>query len=551
MKKNRLSLEKRETILGEYKKIKQVQQFRSKFNQDNNNRKNTILRDLINDLNQNITPYVNNDYFDILGEFYTQFIRYAGSDKKTGLVLTPTHICELFCELAELNENDKVFDPCCGTGGFLVSAMKYMIDKSGNDLKKHSKIKGNQLIGIESRPDMFSHACSNMMMRGDGKSHIHHGNCFDKNLKKSVKDERPNNVFLNPPYDHGPDRQLEFIENAMDCIIPKGICIAICQFSTVVSSEPSTVKIRKRIFEKHTLEAVLSMPNSLFHPIGVVTAILIFKTHNPHSDQKETFFGYFKKDGFLKVKNKGRIDQNCKWESIKKKWLDAYINQKNIAGLSIMKTVKPNDECCAEAYIETDYSKISKFDFIETIKSSLIPKFLYENKPLYEISVLKNKNSLNINQWKLFKIIDLFDIYKGERIIKKNRIDGDTALITATSNYNGIVSRLSKMHHEHEKKIFKNTITIDMFFNSFYHGYEYFSDDNVHTLISKDNLNKYTLLFICSVIKIEEFKYDYGRQVRINRLKKVKIKLPIDQFNNPNYKFMEEYIKSLPYSSNL
>ena len=380
LKKKNLDAKKRETIIGEYTGIKQHIDFRSKYiTVKGNRRRNTILRDLIDDLNENVLPYVSNDGFDVLGKFYTQFIRYAGSDKKTGLVLTPTHITDLFCDLADLNESSKVLDPCCGTGGFLVSAMNYMLNKSGNNLNKHKKIKGTQLIGIEKESDMFSHACSNMMMRGDGKSHIHHDNCFDEELKKQVLKESPDRVFLNPPYSEPEDRQLEFIENAMGCISSDGICVAICQMSTVVSAKKKTLEIRKRLLEKHTLEAVLSMPDSLFHPASsVITCIIILKAHTPHPENKETFFGYFKDDGFVNVKNKGRIDQKNLWSGIKKKWLDAYINRKSVPGLSIMKCVKAQDEWCAEAYMETDYSKLTDDDFVKTIKAYVAYEFLQE-----------------------------------------------------------------------------------------------------------------------------------------------------------------------------
>lgn len=57
-----------------------------------------------------------------------------------GLVLTPTHITDFFCDIAELNISSVVFDPCCGTGGFLVSAMKYMLQKANTSNEKR-KIK--------------------------------------------------------------------------------------------------------------------------------------------------------------------------------------------------------------------------------------------------------------------------------------------------------------------------------------------------------------------------------------------------------------------------
>ena len=110
------------------------------------------------------------------------------------------------------------------------------------------------------------------------------------------------------------------------------------------------------------------MPNEIFYPVGVITAILVFEAHTPHSNNIKTFFGYFKNDGFVKTKNKGRLDTKKLWSSIKDKWLKAYFNKENIAGLCINKTVAYNDEWCAEAYMETDYTTLTEKDFETEIK---------------------------------------------------------------------------------------------------------------------------------------------------------------------------------------
>jgi hypothetical protein len=378
LKRNKINLDKQEIIIREYEKIKSNHTLRNRtISINRKDVKNTVLRDLISDITSCIMPYINNNVYDVLGKFYTQFIRYAGSDSKTGLVLTPSHITGLFCDLAEINENDIVFDPCCGTGGFLVSAINRMLKESGNDLEKHKRIKSNQLIGIDKRPDMFSHACSNMMMRGDGKSHIHFGDCFNNNLKKTIKPLKPTKTLLNPPYDVGVVGQLEFIENALEYICPGGICVAICQMSTCTDTKAAATSARQRLMNEHTLEAVLSMPDDLFYPVGVITSILVFKAHAKHPDNKKTFFGYFKEDGFVKVKHKGRIDQNSKWHEIKENWLNVYKNKESKAGLSVMQEVKASDEWCAEAYMETDYSTLTDDDFIKTVKDYVAFQFLH------------------------------------------------------------------------------------------------------------------------------------------------------------------------------
>ncbi|MFH1188063.1 MAG: restriction endonuclease subunit S, partial [bacterium] len=123
-------------------------------------------------------------------------------------------------------------------------------------------------------------------------------------------------------------------------------------------------------------------------------------------------------------------------------------------------------------------------------------------------------------------------------------------LIAASSENNGVVDFISQLGFISDKKVFEKKITIDMFWNVFYHDYKYFSDDNVHTLVPQFKTNKYISLFIVSILRKLNYKYSFGRQSRINRIEKEEIKLPVKN-NQPDWEFMEKYIKSLPYSSSL
>ena len=114
-------------------------------------------------------------------------------------------------------DNCRVYDPCCGTGGFLVAAMQRLFNLAGNDKRKREEIRKRQMCGVELRPDIFTYACSSMRFRGDGKSNIYNGSCFT--YESIIKDNhKPTVAFLNPPYDVGNARQMEFIEHAS--IIP-------------------------------------------------------------------------------------------------------------------------------------------------------------------------------------------------------------------------------------------------------------------------------------------------------------------------------------------
>ena len=94
----------------------------------------------------------------------------------------------------------------------------------------------------------------------------------------------------------------------------------------------------------------------------------------PHPDNFETFFGYYKEDGFVKKKNLGRVDIKNKWLNIEKEWLSLYENRLEKPGLSAKKRVSYNDEWLCEAYMETDYSKLTEIDFEKSIKCFLAYK---------------------------------------------------------------------------------------------------------------------------------------------------------------------------------
>lgn len=331
-----------------------------------------VLSDIIESIDININYFIKtHKYFDVLGQFYIEFLRYANNDKGLGIVLTPPHITELFSELAEVTKDDIVYDNCAGTGGFLISAMQKMIYDAKGDKNKEKSIKQNQLLGVEYQDDIFALACSNMFVHQDGKNNILHGDCFDVKIKEQIKNCKPTIGFLNPPYpklDTDP-LELDFVLNNLEVLTPNSKCIAIIPISCALANRGRDLELKGKILEKHTLEAVLSMPEQLFYNsgVGVVTAVLIITANRPHPKNKQTWFGYFRNDGFKVQKHKGRIETE-EWDKIKQNWIEIYLNRKEVKGLSLLKEVTAADEWCAEAYLETDYSKLNENDFINELK---------------------------------------------------------------------------------------------------------------------------------------------------------------------------------------
>jgi len=336
------------------------------------------LYELIRMLNEKVWPFISVYHdFDVVGQFYGEFLKYTGGDKKAlGIVLTPRHVTELFCLLANVKKDSKVLDICAGTGGFLISAMRQMFKQAvTEEEKKH--IRKECLVGVEQQPNMYALAASNMILRGDGKANLYQGSSFDEGITKAVKNHKCNIGMLNPPYSQSDQdlHELVFVKHMLNCLVKGGLGIAIVPMSCAISPHP----LREEILKHHTLDAVMSMPDDLFYPVGVVTCVMVFKAHIAHKDSNQkTWFGYWKIDGFIKTKHIGRIDYYNNWLNIRNHWVETYRNRDDIPGECIKAYVTHNDEWCAEAYMETDYSTISKEDFQKVVKNYMIFKLVNE-----------------------------------------------------------------------------------------------------------------------------------------------------------------------------
>lgn len=335
-----------------------------------------VLNELIRRLDEKVKPFISVYHdFDVVGQFYGEFLKYTGGDKKAlGIVLTPRHITELFALLANVNKGSKVLDICAGTGGFLISAMHQMMKSAVTD-KQREKIKTEGLIGVEQLPNMFALAASNMILRGDGKANLHQGSCFDEAITKAIKNDKCDVGLINPPYSQGDENlhELVFVKHMLDCLKKGGVGIAIVPMNCAIAPHKSKAEILKN----HTLEAVMSLPDELFAPVGTIPCIMVFTAKTPHSiSNKKSWFGYWKKDGFIRTKHRGRIDADGSWPKIRDRWVETFRNREVIPGESVARKVNANDEWCAEAYMETDYSSIAREDFERELKKYVAFKIL-------------------------------------------------------------------------------------------------------------------------------------------------------------------------------
>jgi len=234
------------------------------------NEKETYFSSILQTIREEIYPHFLESREDIIGHFYHEFLKYSSNSdgKVLGIVLTPSHIADLFCDLAlkvlgreKFNSEDKILDICCGTGTFLVSGFS-------------KGISNNNLYGIEIDADICDLALTNMILRGDGRTNIYSGSCFDEDRKEDdkieekIKKEKCNIGFLNPPYSLKKSEksegksEIEFVHHLCNLLESNSYVFAIVPLSTAIGTKHK--EEREAIMKNHTLLAVMKMPKDLF-----------------------------------------------------------------------------------------------------------------------------------------------------------------------------------------------------------------------------------------------------------------------------------------------
>ncbi len=354
-------------------------------------------------IDNNVIPYINDKNTtgqDLLNLFFTTFNKYVGKTDKNQ-AFTPDHICEFMSRVVCVNKNSRVLDPCCGSGAFLVRAMTDAMDDCDSENEREN-VKKNQIFGIEYEEGAFGLSSTNMLIHGDGNSNVVQDSMFKRG--KWIEDHDINIVLMNPPYNatrkccdpsyvkkwnsktnEDPSKGLHFVEWVARHVSKTCKIAVLLPMQAAIGTSDEVKKFKQKMLNISTLEAVFSLPDEIFYPgASVVACCMIFDLAQKHSvADKETFFGYYKDDKFIKRKGLGRVETtdengNSLWEKTKNQWLNLYKNKKVEPGLSVMKKVTYTDEWLGEAYMETDYTKITDKDFEETIKQYY--SFIIRNK---------------------------------------------------------------------------------------------------------------------------------------------------------------------------
>ena len=376
--------------------------------QDIKNLPDDEMQDILRFINDNILVYINDRTVmgqDLLNLFFTTFNKYVGKADKNQ-AFSPDHIVDFMCKIIGISKNSRVLDPCCGSGSFLVKALTDALDDC--DTKdERSEVKEQHIYGIEFEETAFGLSTTNMLIHGDGNSNIYNASCFE--MGTEIEKWNIDRVLMNPPYNaqrkhcnpdyvktwkndtkEDPSKGFHFVYEIARHV-KSGKLAVLLPMQCAIGNSKEIQKFKELMLQEHHLDAVFSLPPDIFHPGASASACcMVFDLGIRHDKApiKETFFGYFKDDGFTKKKNLGRVEKvdpktkNGMWKGIESKWLDAYFHRKNIPGLSVTKIVTAEDEWLAEAYMETDYTTLTEIDFQQTVNDYL--SYLVKTGRLHE-----------------------------------------------------------------------------------------------------------------------------------------------------------------------
>lgn len=369
--------------------------------------------------------------------------------------------------------------------------------------------------------------------------------------------------------------ELDFIASMLHYIKNGGIGIAIVPMSCAGSS---CSELRTAILKHHTLLACMTMPPQLFFDshVGTPTCIMVFKAHVPHNFSKSVFFGIWKNDGFSVIPHNGRKD-NGNWNTIRQKWINQ-LDGTDIPDETVWIKHKINQqgEALPEAYVKTNYNALNEEDFKNTVRKYALYKYMDEKSALYLkdsqkfIWLLDNYTlfekvykpklsnihyNLTDKKWSYFDFYQIMsNIHNGKSYNNADLVVSDTEdylfYISRTEQNNGVSMCIQRQDYAGLEKA--NAITIgDTTATIFFQAHDFITGPHM-IVVRADWLNVYNALFIITILNQEKYRYPvFGRAYTKDLVKNTKVYLPIDEEGNPDYKFMENYIKSLPFSKKI
>ncbi len=498
---------------------------------------------------------------DWLGAFYEVFLKYANWAQDLGIVLTPRHITRFIAEVMEIQHHDIVYDPTCGTGGFLVAALDYV--KQTSNVNQLARFKQYSVFGIEQDSGVAALAVVNMIFRGDGKNNIQEGNCFSKFLAQHVEKgvvtakytdvpsvEPPvTKVMMNPPFalKNSDEKEFRFVDQALRQMQDGGLLFTILPYSAMVRPGTYLNWRKNSLLTHHTLLSVITFPNDLFYPVGVIPVGVFIRKGVPHPRDQKVLWIRALNDGLLKSKGKRLPNSKASNDLLKVKDLQkAFIRNPNYAVETIQQFQQaiPIDfddnllELVPENYLEQTLPTRDeiRLGLEQTMRDAIAFLIKARREGTNQVPSLNMATEIVTHKpmqrdrldilWGKFSILQIFDIKRGDFHSIADLDPGNYMTISRVSTDNGVVGYFDKPDKANAYPrgyVTVSTVSGDAFVQLD----DFIATDNVVVCKPKQRFQPATLFFLAFMINHQKWRYSYGRQCYTAKLAKMNLDLPI------------------------
>jgi type I restriction enzyme M protein len=253
--------------------------------------------------------------FDVFGRAYEYLLQQFGQNKEFAEYFTPRHIVDRMVQITDPQIGELIYDPACGTGGFIVRAFEHVRNQikakkiSAQEKEKYLReLKSKNLVGIEHVPLVFKLALMNMILHQDGKSQLRNDDSLS-NKSQDLNKGKYDVILANPPF--GPTKQERlaqfeyhiklyealFIQHMMNSLRPGGRAAVVLKEGLLFDSKKMLRNICHKLVEQFEVLAVVSLPNGVFNPYsGAKTSIVIFRRPLGKDDPRTTKVWFYRVD---------------------------------------------------------------------------------------------------------------------------------------------------------------------------------------------------------------------------------------------------------------
>jgi len=249
----------------------------------------TLLRQVVNKLEEIRFDNLSDRHF--FNDMYERILKDLQSAGNAGEYYTPRAVTEFIVQMVDPKLGEKVFDPACGTGGFLISSINHIM-KSDVKTAEDKKTLEHTIQGIEKKQLPYMLCLTNLILHDIETPSIRHDNSLSYPLKDITPNERVDCIVANPPFGGTEEQGIEnnfpatyrtretadlFLLLFIQMLKPRGRAGIVLPDGTLFG-DGVTARIKEKLLEECSLHTIVRLPNGIFAPYTDINTNLLFFT---------------------------------------------------------------------------------------------------------------------------------------------------------------------------------------------------------------------------------------------------------------------------------